>query len=131
RGAQLSAATLHREPRTDVASIELPAGSDGLIVVTDGDLTGVALSAEARAAGVELTSLGDLLRRDPDRARALLDGGVALPADDRFAQLTRATGSQGVVLAVPAGVRLARPIVFRWVVTAAGRALLSRTVIAL
>jgi Fe-S cluster assembly scaffold protein SufB len=131
RGAQLSSATLHHEPRTDPAPIELPAGSDGLLEVTDGDLTGVALSSEATAAGVALTSLGDLLRRDPDRARALLDGGVALPADDRFAQLTRAAWSQGVVLDVPAGVRLARPIVIRWVVSAADLAVLSRTIIAL
>ena len=37
-----------------------------------------------------------------------------LPADDKFAQLTRALWSQGVLLDVPAGRPLDRPIVIRW-----------------
>jgi Fe-S cluster assembly scaffold protein SufB len=118
-------------PRTEPTAIELPAGSDGLLVVTEGDLTGAILSPEATAAGVTLTTLADLLSRSPDRARALLDGGAGLPDDDRFAQLTRAAWSQGVVLDVPAGVRLERPIVIRWTAGRADRAVLSRTLIAL
>jgi Fe-S cluster assembly scaffold protein SufB len=111
--------------------VELPPGTDGLLVVTDGDVTGVALSTAAREAGVDLVPLPDLVRRDPDRARALLDGGPRLPDDDRFAQLTRALWAQGVLLEVPAGVRLEHPIVIRWVVGAPDRAVLSRTLIAL
>ena len=131
RGAQLAAAAIARAPRTEPAALDVPAGSDGLLVVTEGDLTGVALSAEASAAGVVLTTLADLLARDPDRARALLEGGAGLPDDDRFAQLTRAAWSQGVVLDIPAGVRLERPVVIRWTAGAADRAVLSRTLIAL
>jgi Fe-S cluster assembly protein SufD len=54
-----------------------------------------------------------------------------LPADDRFAQLTRAAWSQGVVLDIPAGVQLTDPIVIRWATGAPGRAVIGRTLIAL
>jgi hypothetical protein len=57
RGARLAETELFREPSLEPSTIELPDGSDGLLVVTDGDLTGVALSAEATAAGVELATL--------------------------------------------------------------------------
>ncbi len=45
--------------------------------------------------------------------------------------MTRAGWNQGVVLRVPAGVRVERPIVIRWAVGAPDRALLTRTVIEL
>jgi len=89
------------------------------------------LSTAASAAGVELTTIADLARRDPERVRALLDDGSILPADDRFAQLTRALWSQGVVLDIPAGVRLERPIILRWQAGAPDRALISRTLVTL
>src|SRR6478672_7930045 len=75
RGAHLGTTELHRAPAVAPAAIDLPAGFDGLVVVTDGDLTGVALSPAATAAGVELTTLADLLVRRPERARELLEGG--------------------------------------------------------
>jgi len=131
RHAQLAATELHRAPSAEPAAIELPDGADGLLVITDGDLTGVALSPEAAAAGVELTTLADLVARRPERARELLGGSTTLPSDDRFAQLTRAAWSQGVVLDVPAGVHLTRPIVVRWAAGLAGRAVIGRTLIAL
>jgi len=131
RGAHLAETALHRSPSVEATAIELPSGSDGLLVTTDGDLGGAALSAEASAAGVELTTLADLLARRPQRARALLEGARTLPADDRFAQLTRAAWSQGVVLDIPAGVKLVDPIVIRWATGAPGRAVIGRTVIAL
>jgi Fe-S cluster assembly scaffold protein SufB len=131
RTVQLANAVLTPTPRTVPVAADLPPGTDGLLVIEEGDLAGVALSPEAVAAGVVLTSIADLATHDPDRVRALLDGGSILPTDDRFAQLTRALWSQGVVLDVPAGVRLARPIVIRWHAGEPDRALLSRTVIAL
>ena len=131
RSVQLQAARLVNSPRTEPLSAELPDGTDGLIVIDEGDVAGVALSPEAAAAGVEFTAIADLARRDPERVRALLEGGSALPSDDRFAQLTRALWTQGVILHIPAGVRLVRPIIVRWAAGAAGRALLSRTIITL
>ncbi|MEJ7695187.1 MAG: hypothetical protein WKF78_00640 [Candidatus Limnocylindrales bacterium] len=50
-----------------------------------------------------LASLADMLARDPDRVRALMDVGPDLPDRDKFAQLTRALWSGGIVLDVPAG----------------------------
>ncbi len=131
RHAQLAETTLHRAPTAEPATIELPDGADGLLVVTDGDLTGVALSPEATAAGVELRTLAELVASRPERARELLEGATTLPNDDRFAQLTRAAWAQGVVLDVPAGVHLTRPIVVRWATGLAGRAVIGRTLIAL
>ena len=131
RTVQLANARLTPSPRTAPVAVDLPAEADGLLVIEEGDLAGVALSAEAIAAGVTLTTLADLAARDPGRVRELLDGGSILPADDRFAQLTRALWSQGVVLDVPAGVRLARPIIIRWHAGEADRALISRTFISL
>src|SRR6185295_14897760 len=124
RGAHLAETALHRSPRVEPTAIELPSGSDGFLVITDGDLTGVALSREASAAGVALTTLADLLEYRPERAKELLEGARTLPGDDRFAQLTRAAWSQGVVLDVPAGVQLADPIIVRWATGAPGRAVI-------
>jgi Fe-S cluster assembly scaffold protein SufB len=131
RAVALEAARLTPSPRTDPVATDLPAGTDGLLVIDEGDLAGIALSDAAVAAGVELTSIGELATRDPGRVRALLDGGSILPPDDRFAQLTRALWSQGVVLDIPAGVRLERPVIIRWRAGRPDRALISRTLISL
>jgi Fe-S cluster assembly scaffold protein SufB len=131
RAVALEGAVLTRSPRTEPIEVDLPEGTDGLLVIEEGDLAGVALSAEAIAAGVVLTSIADFARRDPARARALLDNGSILPVDDRFAQLTRAAWSQGVVLDIPAGVRLERPITVRWTAGGPDRALVSRSFISL
>ena len=128
RAVALETAALVRRPRTARVVTALPPDTDGLLVVDEGDVTEAALSPEAIAAGVELTTIADLASRAPARVRALLDGGAHLPADDRFAQLTRALWSQGIVLDIPDGVRLARPIIVRWRAGAPDRALLSRTV---
>jgi len=107
----------------------LPDGVDGALEIRDGVVLGGSLSPEARAAGVILTGLGHLLATDPGRIEDLLVDGGRLPADDRFAQLTRALWSDGMVLDVPAGVRLARPILLRWAAGTPGVAVLGRTFI--
>jgi Fe-S cluster assembly scaffold protein SufB len=103
----------------------LPDDADALIEIVEGGPASVVLSSAASAAGIRLRSLvGDL-----DAVRDALTADHALPANDKFAQLTRALWSQGVVLDVPAGVRLAKPIVIRWSLGAAGRALVTRTLV--
>ncbi len=109
----------------------VPADADGLLEVNEGEVTAVALSAEASAAGVRLSTVGRLLATDPIAAREVLSAERGLPADDKFAQLTRALWTQGVVLDIPAGVRLVRPIIVRWKVGAPGRSLLTRTFVRL
>ena len=131
RTVQLASARLTPTPRTVPVAVDLPAGTDGLLVIEEGDLAGVALSSEATAEGVVLTTIANLAARNPGRVQELLGGGSILPGDDRFAQLTRALWSQGVVLDIPAGVRLARPIIVRWHAGEPDRALISRTFISL
>jgi Fe-S cluster assembly protein SufD len=83
----------------------------------------------AAAAGVRLMTLGELVRRDPDLARTLLVDDPILP-DDKLAWLGRAAWVQGVVLHVPAGVHVERPVVLRWAV-GAPRTVVGRTIIVL
>ena len=108
-------------------ALELPADTDALIEIGEGRLTGVALSDAARSAGVRLRTLSD----DLAGVRDDLLREHALPASDKFAQLTRAMWSQGVVLDVPAEVRLEQPVVIRWALGAPDRALVTRTLVRL
>jgi Fe-S cluster assembly scaffold protein SufB len=111
------------------AEPELPDDVDGVIELREDGVVVLALSAEARAAGVTLETLGAFVARDDVTARRVLEGGATLPATDRLAQLARGFWSQGVHLVVPDGVRLARPILVRWAAGQPGRALISRTLI--
>ena len=108
-----------------------PEGSAGLAEFEDDRVEAIVLDEAATAAGVALETLEGLVRREPDAARRLLTDAGSLPADDRLAQLSRAGWNQGVVLRVPDGVRLERPIVVRWRVGASGRALITRTIVEL
>ena len=107
----------------------LPDGAAGLAAMTEDRVDGLLLDDAAASAGVILETLGGLVRRDPALARRLLADPSSLPIDDKLAQLTRAGWNQGVVVHVPAGVRLDRPIVLRWQAGAPGQALLTRTII--
>ncbi len=105
----------------------LPDDADGLVEIVEGLDVAIELSDAAREAGVALRLLGEAL----ESVRPEVEGGGLLPADDRYAQLTRAAWAQGVVVDIPAGVRLERPIVVRWAVGVANVALLTRTIIRL
>jgi len=135
RNARLAAARPYAgpasvAPRAADAKL-LPEGAAAYAEITENRVTALALSEEARAAGVVLETLGDLRLRDPELMRRLLEGGCALPENDKLAQMTRALWSGGLLLHVPNGVRLERPIVMRWVVGAPDTALLTRTVISI
>jgi Fe-S cluster assembly scaffold protein SufB len=105
----------------------LPDDADALIEVVEGALAGVALSGAAIESGVRLREL----RHDLEDARDALTREHGLSTTDKFAQLTRAFWSQGVVLDVPADVRLSKPIVIRWALGVPDRALVTRTVVRL
>ena len=62
-----------------------------------------------------------LLHGDLGEVRDLLTRADALPADDKFAQLTRATWTQGLLIDMPAGVQLEH-LVVRWVLGEGDRA---------
>lgn len=107
----------------------LPEGAAAYAEITENRVTALVLSPETREAGVVLETLDGLRARDPELLRQLLEGGCALPENDKLAQMTRALWSQGLLLRVPDGVRLERPVVLRWIVGVPGTALFSRTVI--
>ena len=114
-----------------IASTKLPEGVAGLIDLREDGVAGLVLEPAAVAAGVILETFGAALARDPDGLRTELEGGAGLPDDDKLAALARGFWSQGVRLHIPAGVRLERPIVMRWSVGVADRALIGRTRISL
>jgi Fe-S cluster assembly scaffold protein SufB len=113
------------------ATASPPAGTSGVLHVRDDTILAMALSPEARAAGVFLGTFAEALQSRPDVLRAAIEGGRSLPLDDRFGQIARGIASLGILLHVPDGVALADPIVLRWSIGAPGRALLSRTVVVL
>jgi Fe-S cluster assembly scaffold protein SufB len=129
RAASLQDARLVAAPPDEDRASDptLPDDADGLIEIVEGGPAGVVLSKSARAAGVRLRPLGD----DLEAARGSLLGDHALPATDKFAQLTRALWSQGVVLDIPDRARLAKPIVIRWSLGEPDRGLVTRTLVRL
>jgi Fe-S cluster assembly scaffold protein SufB len=133
RGAELQDVRLYDEAANAPAEAgaELPDGIAGLADLREDRVEALLVDDASRAAGVRVETLGGLLRSDPDAARRLLADSSALPATDRFAQLTRAGWNQGVAIRVPAGVRLERPMVVRWAAGAPNKGLLTRTIVEL
>jgi Fe-S cluster assembly scaffold protein SufB len=133
RNADLADVRVYAEPASalDGAGEPGPADAAGYASFREDGVLALALDDEARAAGVTLETLAGLIARDPGTAKRLLVDEVSLPVGDPFAQLTRAGWDQGLVVRVPAGVHLERPIVARWALGAPGRALLTRTIIEL
>jgi Fe-S cluster assembly scaffold protein SufB len=132
RLAQLEDVTPWPRPATKTTpdqAVSRPAGTAGLASLAEDRVEALDLAPEALAAGVILETLAGVGGRDPLLARRLLADPAALPADDKLAQLTLAGWNQGIVLHVPAGVRLADPIVLRWRAGAPGHALLTRTIV--
>ncbi|HKZ91371.1 MAG TPA: SufD family Fe-S cluster assembly protein, partial [Candidatus Limnocylindrales bacterium] len=115
----------------DLAGAALPKGAAALIHVDEGVLVAATLSDEARQAGVIITTLAQAASEQSELLRGLIEGGASLPADDAFGQVTRALSSLGLVIYVPDGVSLGRPIVLRWSHGAPGYALVSRTIVRL
>jgi Fe-S cluster assembly protein SufD len=109
---------------------ELPDGVDGIIELREDGIGALALAPGLAERGVVLETLAAALARDAAGIRQALTA-PALPADEKLAWLSRGFWSQGIHLHVPAGLRLARPIVLRWEAGTPERALLTRTVIRL
>ncbi|CAN5756610.1 Fe-S cluster assembly protein SufD [soil metagenome] len=115
----------------EVATV-VPEGAAGLLAIAEDRVVARALSPAAESAGVVLDTLANALALRPElvqRVRALVEGGRSLPENDRMAQLARALSALGVLVHVPDGVQLAEPLVIRWSVGAAGRGLMTRTLV--
>ncbi len=134
RNAHLAAATpyLPGQASSDgPCEAEIPEGAAAYAEFCEDRVTSIAVSPEAAAAGVVVETLEDLGRRDGKLLRQLLEGGCALPENDKLAQMTRALWTHGLFVRIPHGVRLERPIVLRWVMGAPQKALLARTIISI
>ena len=125
----------------EAAPVLWQAGDGGAPGVVPGDVAarieltedGVAsrfVGEAAAAAGVRVLTLSELVARDEPLARSLLDGAPLLPREEKLAELSRAAWSAGVVVHVPAGVRVERPIVVRWTL-GSSRSLIARTLLVL
>jgi Fe-S cluster assembly scaffold protein SufB len=115
-----------------VGAAPSPAAGDaaGLLELGERGVIARSLDARAAAAGVRLMTLPELVAADEPLARALLDGAPLLPREEKLAALSRAAWTTGVVLHVPAGVRVDRPVVIRWSL-GAPRTLVGRTLLVL
>ena len=133
RNARLAEVRPYTGPAAVVAGAAkaalLPEGAAAYAEITENRVTALVLSPEASESGVILETLDGLRTRDPELLRQLLEGGCALPENDKLAQMTRGLWSQGLFLWVPDRVRLERPVVLRWIVGEPGTALFARTVI--
>jgi Fe-S cluster assembly scaffold protein SufB len=133
RNARLASARPYAVPAAVAAGAAgaklLPEGAAAYAEIRENRVAALVLSDDARAAGVVLETLADLRSRDPELMRRLLEGGCALPENDKLAQMTRALWSGGLLLHVPDGVHLERPIYMRWIVGEPDTALLTRTII--
>jgi Fe-S cluster assembly scaffold protein SufB len=103
------------------------AGTAGLASFREDRVVTLALEPAVAGAGVTLETLGDFTSHEA--AERLVARPGSLPEDDRLAQLTRAGWNHGVVLRVPAGVKVDQPIVIRWAAGAPDRALMTRTIV--
>jgi Fe-S cluster assembly scaffold protein SufB len=110
-----------------------PAAHDGVAALIELGEDGVGdrtIEPRTAADGVRVLTLPELVAADEPLARALLDGAPLLPREEKLAELSRAAWSTGVVVHVPAGVRVERPIVVRWLL-GGNRSLIGRTLLVL
>jgi len=115
----------------DTGAYDLISDISGRLFFSGRGLATRALSEEARHSGVVIEPLDVAISEHPDLARGLVASEATLPLDDKLAQLTRAGWNQGILVHVPAGVRLKEPILLRWAVGVSGDALLTRTIVSL
>ncbi len=109
----------------------VPEGAAALIEVAEDRVVARAMSDATRAAGVVIDTFANVLRERPELLRDVIDGGVSLPTNDKFAQFARSHSALGLLIHVPRNVALEQPIVVRWSAGQPGKGLISRTVISL
>ena len=129
RAAQLQDVQLAAGPGAGQIDDVVPAELDGLIEVEEGVLVARSRSDALARAGVTIDTVG--ATEAYDRFRDLLIDGGTLSSTDKFAQLTRAAWSQAVVVEIPPGVTVERPIVVRWSAGQAGSGVIGRTIVRL
>ena len=114
RAASLEGALPFTAPVTAWLSRHCGEDVAGLIELGEEGVKARSLDNRAAAAGVRLLTLPELVATDQQLARSLIEDAPLLPPNEKLAELSRAAWTTGVVVHVPAGVRVDRPIVVRW-----------------
>lgn len=130
RAASLDAALPYLDPVTGLPAAAPGDAVAGQISVSEEGVLARSLDPRLVAAGVRLLTLPELVASDEALARSLIEGAPLLPASEKLAELSRAAWTTGIVVHVPAGVRVDRPIVVRWSL-GAPRTLVGRTLLVL
>ncbi len=99
--------------------------------VAGGHLESVLLSKGLGERGVVIDEAARLLREKPDTAREIMARPDGLPVDDKFGHMSRALFGNAIVVYIPPGLAVAKPIHIRWTFGGGGRAQLTRTLIRL
>ncbi len=111
------------------AALDEDRSAVGRIADVDGRVVSTELDESAKAAGVKLCSLRSAARSDDPLVRRLLATEAVPASDGKFPALNAALWSDGVLLHVPRGVRLERPIrLVRWI-SASGTAAFTRVLL--
>jgi Fe-S cluster assembly protein SufD len=103
----------------------------GSVVCVNGVAVSQHRDAELTAKGVLFGSLADALVAEPKRLQAAIERNIVDPAHDRFSMLTSAAWTGGVVLHVPKGVRVERPLHAISLLRGAAAADVSKTLVVL
>jgi Fe-S cluster assembly scaffold protein SufB len=130
RAAALDGATPYTGHAAAAPAAAATGAVTGLLELREDGVGERTLDPAAAARGVRLLTLPELVATDEALARELIEGAPLLPVEEKLADLSRAAWTTGVVLHVPAGVRLERPIVIRWSL-GAPRTLVGRTFLVL
>jgi len=93
----------------DLEHLTFPVFACSLFVFVNGHFAGDLSSPRALAGGVEVTTLSDALRDDPEGLRGRL-GGLADSKRRAFAAQNLACFEDGAVVRIPAGVEIEQPI---------------------
>ncbi len=130
RAVRFGAVAPSGETRRMVDGGTLPEGASALV---DVDATGArrVLGSDATAAGLVVADLASALASAVGALVEPLEADDTLPAADPFGHVARAMSTLDMVIAVPAGVRLERPIVVRWHAGRDGTASIGRTFVVL
>lgn len=97
--------------------------------LVQGRLDRVVVSKALEENGVIIDGAHGLLKNHPDLARQILAQPGSLPPDDKFGQMSRALFGNGLVIHIPPGLAIQKPIYVDWRFGGEGRALLTRTLI--
>jgi Fe-S cluster assembly protein SufD len=103
----------------------------GAVVAVNGVVARREVDDELAKKGVLFGSLADAVVDEPKRLQAAIERNVVDPSYDRFSMLTTAAWTGGVVLHVPKGVRIERPLHAISLLRAAGASDVSKALVVL